>query len=107
VALIPKPSPLRHSGHAHALNEAFASDTVRRIVAVCIGNVTVAADGETWIERKPRIHGSPCFVQPSESRERAREIEMRGGKIPVCVEAPAEPEDCFAIGTDLSFGDAN
>ena len=107
MALIPKPSPLRHSGHAHALNKAFASSTVGWIVAVCISNITIATYGEAWIERKPRIHVSPRFVQPSEPRECGREIEMRDGNIPVCVEAPVHPEDCFGIGTKLRLGKAH
>jgi len=64
---------LRHPGQAHALNDAFASGTVRRIVAPRTGNVTIAADGETWIERKSRLHVSPRFVQLPEPRQASRE----------------------------------
>src|SRR5262245_3638706 len=92
---------LRHPGQPHAFNEADARGAVRRIVAVRKGNITVAADSETWIERKPRIHGSPRFVQPSEPREHSREIEKCDGVISVCVEAPAHPDDSFGIGTEL------
>src|SRR5262249_43961197 len=75
--------------------------------AVCKGNITIAPYGETWIERKPRIHGSPRFVQLSEPREHGREIEMRDGIIPICVEAPAHPDGCSGIVTELRLGKAN
>src|SRR6266478_646167 len=32
---------------------------------------------------------------------------MRDGIIPVCVEAPAHPDDCFGIGTELRLGKAD
>ena len=31
---------------------------------------------------------------------------MRNGMISVCVEAPAQPDDCFGIGTELRLGEA-
>ena len=32
---------------------------------------------------------------------------MRDGHIPVCVEAPTHPDDCFGIGTELRLGKAD
>jgi hypothetical protein len=52
------------------------------------------------------LHGSPRFVQLPEPRQRSREMEMRDGIIPVRVEAPAKPDDCFGIGTELRLGNA-
>ena len=60
-----------------------------------------------WIERKSCIHGCTGLVQLPYPREYGREIEMRDGIIPVCVEAPAHPEDCFGIGTKLRLSKAH
>ena len=97
-----RPSP---AGHA-AFRYAFAPGKEGRIVAPCIGGITKAANG-AWIERKSRLRCSPRFVQLPEPRECGREIEMRDGIIPVCVEAPAHPEDCFGIGTKLRLSKAH
>src|SRR5215471_5653298 len=32
---------------------------------------------------------------------------MPGGKIPICVEAPAHPDDSFGIGFELRLGEAD
>jgi hypothetical protein len=29
---------------------------------------------------------------------------MCDGIVPICVDAPAEPDDCFGIGTELRLG---
>src|SRR5215471_9457062 len=100
-------STLRHTGHSHPLSDAFAPGTVRGTVAVCVGKITVAADGETWIERKPRIHSSTGLVQLAQPRQSSREMEMCDGKIPVCIDALAKPDDCFGIGSELHIGKAN
>src|SRR5260370_35527308 len=97
--------PFRHPGQPHSLNEAFAASKINGIVAGCIG--AEPADGETWIERKPRIHRSPPFVQLSEPRECGGELEMRERIVSVCVQAPTHPTDCFAIGTELHLGKAD
>jgi hypothetical protein len=59
-----------------------------------------------WIKRKPRIHRGPRFAQLSEPRE-GREVEMRSGIVPICVEPPAHPDDRFGIGTELRLGKAD
>ena len=59
---------LRHPGHAHSLNGAFAPSKEGRIVGPCIGGLTKAANSEAWIERKSRLHCGPRFVQLPEAR---------------------------------------
>jgi hypothetical protein len=98
---------LRHPGQPHALKPAVAPSKEGRVVAPRTGNITIAACGETRIERKPRFHGSMGLVQLPEPRQRTRELEMRGGIISVFVEAPAKPYDCFGIGIELHFGEAD
>ena len=68
-------SPLWHPGHAHALIDALAPGEVSRIVARYVG--AEAADGESRIERKPRLDRGPRLVKPTEMRQRGGEIEMR------------------------------
>ena len=65
-ALIPKPSPFRHPGHAHALNDAVASREIHGMVAW--GVSAIAANTETRIERKARLRGSPCLIQFTDER---------------------------------------
>ena len=52
---------------------AFAPGKERRIVAPCVGGITKAANGETRIERKSRLHRGPRLVQlPSRASAAAR-----------------------------------
>ena len=60
-----------------------------------------------WIERKSCIHGCTGLVQLPYPREYGREIEMRDGIIPVCVEPAAHPDDRFGIGTELCLRKAD
>src|SRR5260370_1671815 len=97
--------PFRHPGQPNSLNEAFSTSKINGIVAGCIG--PEPADGETWIERKPRIHRSPPFVQLSEPRECGGELEMRERIVSVCFQAPTHPTDCFATATVLPLGQSS
>src|ERR1700739_4420744 len=74
---------------------------------VAQGDGAVAADGEVRIERKSCLHGSPRLVKRAEPRQSSRELEMRVGVVSVCVEAPAQPDDCFGIEVELHLGEAN
>ena len=65
------------------------------------------ADGEAWIERKSRLHRGARLVQFAEPRRAQPEMEMRERIVSVCVEAPAHPDDCFGIGTELRLGKAD
>jgi hypothetical protein len=100
-------SALRHPGQSHALNHTVAPGKESRNVAPCVGGITKAANGEIRIERKSRLHCGPRFVQLPEPRQRSRENEMRGGMVSVCVKSPAQPDDCFGIGTELHLGEAD
>jgi hypothetical protein len=100
-------SALGHPGHSHALNFAVAPSTEGGIVAQCIGDITKAANGEAWIERKSRLHCGPRFVQLPEPRQRTREKEMRERVISVSFDAPAQPDDRFSIGIEVHLGDAD
>src|SRR5262249_8759315 len=77
------------------------------MITPCIGGITKAANGEGWIERKSPLHCGLRFVQLPELRQCGRQIKMREGGISVCVEAPAHPDDCFGIGTELRLGEAD
>ena len=96
-----------HTGKPHTLNVAVAPSKDGGIVEQYIGGITKAANGEAWIERKSRLHCGPRFVQLPEPRQRSRKIEMCDGMVSVCVEAPADPEDCFVIGIEVRPGDAD
>ena len=71
----------------------FAPGKESWIVASCTGSITKAPNGEAWIERKSRLHCGPRFVQLPEARQRSRKMEMRIGRVSVCVEASAQPSD--------------
>src|ERR1700730_18699005 len=97
--------PLRHPGQAHALIDALAPGEVARMVAH--GEGGEAADVEVRIERKSCWYGSPRLVQHAETRQSSRKTEMHDGVVPVCVEAPAQPDDSFGIKVELHLGEAN
>jgi hypothetical protein len=61
----------RHPGQPHSLNEAFVASEINGIVAGCIA--AEPADGETWIERKPRQYAvRACFSSPSRANAAPR-----------------------------------
>ena len=67
----------------------------------------MAADSETRIERKARLHCSPCLIQLTDERQGGREIEMRTGVISVGLKAPAQPNNRFGVGALPKFGETD
>ena len=74
---------------------------------VAHGEGAEAADVEVRIERKSCLYGSPRLVQHAETRQSSRKTEMHDGVVPVCVEAPAQPDDSFGIKVELHLGEAD
>jgi hypothetical protein len=66
-----------------------------------------SGNGKAWIERKSRLHRGPRLIQLPEQRESSSEMEMRERVIPVCLDASAQPGDCFSIGVEMQLGDAD
>src|ERR1700749_3828621 len=97
-------SPLWHPGHAHALVEALASSEVGRIVARHVG--AEAGDGESRVERKPRLGRGSRFIKPTEVRQCGGKIDMRAGMISVDLDRATEPRDRLLVGTELQLGEA-
>ena len=98
-------SPFRHPGQPQALIDALASREIHGMVAW--GVSAIAADSETRIERKARLHCSPCLIQLTEVRQGSSEIEMRSGVISVGLKAPAQPNNRFGIGALPKFGETD
>jgi hypothetical protein len=65
---------------------------------VAWGVRAMAADAETRIERKARLHCCPCLIQLTDERQGGREIEMRTGVISVGLKAAAQPNNRFGVG---------
>ena len=72
-----------------------------------IGDIKEAADGEAWIERKPRLNRGVRLVQLPEPRQRSREMEMRDGIVSIGLKAPTKPRDRFGVGIKLYLGKAD
>ena len=71
---------------------SIARGKVGRIVEPCIGGITKAVDGASWIERKPRLCGGSRLIQRAEQREGGCERKMREDIISVGFDAAcAEP----------------
>src|SRR6516225_7445007 len=101
-ALIPNPSPFRHTCYPQALIDALASREKHGMAAW--GVSAIAADSETRIERKARLRCSPCLIQLTDERQGSREIEMRHGIIAVGLKAPAQPNKRFGVAALPKFG---
>src|SRR6516162_2468891 len=80
-------SALGHPSQPHALIEPSALGEESRIIT-CYCVALEAADGKTWIKRKPHLRGGPCLVKRPKQRQGSSEVEMREREVAVCVDAP-------------------
>src|SRR5215470_16839404 len=71
---------------------------------VAWGVRAIAADTETRIERKARLHCCPRLIQLTDLRQDSRQSEMHKGVISVAFKASAQPNKRFGVGALPKFG---
>ena len=101
---LPKSSSFRHTSLAHALDRAFASCEVDRILARCAGAETT--DGEGRIERQRPPRSGSGLVQLAALRQSGCKIELPGGIISVELDAAPQPCDRLLISSEMELGHA-
>src|SRR6516165_3407919 len=97
-------SALRHPDLAQAVTDAPPCRAVGRIVALRAG--AEARDGESWVEREPRVERGPRLIQPTEMGERGGKPKMRACMISVEFDRAPEPRDRLLISAELQLGQA-